>query len=150
MRLIYAGFVLLVVPGFVSQLGFQWGRIGVTPSAVAAYYRGSESGDVMTFPKSWAQLLEVTHAHAFMMAVVFLVLAHLFVSTSAPDRLKRVVLAATFAGTLGDLVAPWLVRYGAPWCAWILLLSWAAQGAGSLTMLGMSGWECLGVANGES
>src|SRR5262245_17950277 len=149
-RLVYAGFLLLILPGFVSQLGFQGGRIGLTPSAVAAYYRGSEGGNVMTFPKSWAQLLEITHAHAFTMAVVFLILAHLFVSTSAPDRVKRIVLAATFAGTLGDLVAPWLVRYGAPWCAWILIASWVVQGVGALAMVGISGWEYLGLGNAKA
>lgn|SRR5215510_8198146 len=150
LRLVYAGFLVLTAIGFATQLGFEIGRIGLTPAAIATFYRGSERGDVMIFPKTAAQLLEVTHAHAFMMAVIFLILAHLFVSTSVPATLKTVVLTLTFAGTIGDLVSPWLVRYGAASCAWIALGSWIAQGAGNLVLLGISGWECLwGQANGS-
>ena len=100
----------------------------------------------MSFPKTFGQLLEVTHAHAFMMGVVFLVLAHLFVSTRASNRIKGLLLAVTFAGTLGDLAGPWLVRYGAAGCAWILLGAWLAQGAGSFAMAVISGWECLAIS----
>jgi len=52
-------------------------------------------------------------------------------------------LTAAFAGLVGDLVSPWLVRYGAAACAWLVLLSWAAQDVGILVLLGVSGWECL-------
>ena len=145
LRLIYGGFLVMAGFGVLSQLGFQIGRISLSPRAIADYYRGSEAGDVMTFPKTFGQLLEVTHAHAFMMAVVFLILAHLFVATSMPASFKAAVLAATFAGTLGDLVTPWLVRYVSGSFAWILLASWMAQGAGNLALLAVSGWECLGA-----
>src|SRR5262245_38603332 len=111
LRLIYAGFLVPTAIGALTQLGFQLGRIGLRPAAIAADYRGGESGDTMTFAKTFGQLLEVTHAHAFVMAVTFLILAHLFVATSASDAIKATVLAVTFAGMLGDLLAPWLVRY---------------------------------------
>ncbi len=150
LRLIYAGFLVLAAMGFATQLGFQIGRIGLTHSAIATFYRGSESGDVMVFPKTAAQLLEVTHAHAFVMAVVFLILAHLFVSTSTPEPLKMAVLTVAFAGTVADLASPWLVRYEAASCAWIAFASWIAQGAGNLVLLAVSGWECLcGEENGS-
>jgi len=150
LRLVYGGFLVLTAIGFATQFGFEIGRIGVTPAAIATFYRGSESGDVMVFPKTAAQLLEVTHAHAFVMAIVFLILAHLFVSTSAPETLKMVVLTVAFVGTVGDLMSPWLVRYGAASCAWIALGSWIAQGAGNLVLLVVSSWECLsGQENGS-
>src|SRR3989454_8539134 len=142
LRLVYGGFLVLTAIGFATQFGFEIGRIGVTPAAIATFYRGSESGDVMVFPKTAAQLLEVTHAHAFVMAIVFLILAHLFVSTSAPETLKMVVLTVAFVGTVGDLMSPWLVRYGAASCAWLALGSWIAQGAGNLVLLVVSSWEC--------
>lgn len=145
LRMAYGAFLVLIAPGFLSQAAFQAGRIGLTPAAVAAYYRGSEQGDVMTFPKTAGQLLEVTHAHAFTMAVIFLVLAHLFVSTELGSPVKRAVLVLTFAGTVGDLLGPWIVRYGAAWCAWILLASWAAAAAGNATLIGVCAWECLAV-----
>jgi hypothetical protein len=144
LRLIYAGFLVLVAIGLLTQLGFQVGRIGLTPGAIAGYYRGSESGNVMTFPKGFWQLLEITHAHAFTMAVIFLVLAHLGVSATAPRPLKTAALMAAFAGTVGDLASPWLVRYVAAGCAWIAIASWSAQGLGNLTLVVLSGWACRG------
>ena len=143
LRLIYAAFLLLVAVGIATELGFQIERIGLTPARVAAYYRGGEDGAVMTFPKTFGQLLEVTHAHAFMMAVIFLILAHLFAATSASNTLRAPVLGLTFAGIVGNLAAPWLTRYGAPSGAWLLLSSWAAQGVGSVLMVAVSIWECL-------
>jgi len=144
LRLIYGGFLLFAALGFASQLGFQVGRIGLTAHAIAVYYRGGESGDVMAFPKTFGQLLEISHAHTFMMAVVFLILAHLFVSTDGSPGFKGTALAVTFAGMLGDLLAPWLIRYGAAWCAWIELAAWAAEGVGSAILVAVSSWECLG------
>lgn len=144
LRLIYAGFLLLAGLGFASQIGFQFGRIGPTPQAIALYYRGGERAGVMSFPKTFGQILEVSHAHAFVMAIVFLILAHLFASTATPPVFKGIILAVTFAGLLGDLLAPWLVRYVAAWCSWIALVSWIAQGTGNAVLVGVSGWECLG------
>jgi hypothetical protein len=152
LRLIYGGFLLLVAFGVLSQLGFQIGRIGTTPRAIAIYYRGGESGDTMAFPKTFGQLLEVTHAHAFVMAIVFLILAHLAAATPVPERTTDLLLAVTFAGTVGDVLAPWLVRYAAPWWAWFTLASWIAQGLGTIGLIGISGWACLGrpAARGTS
>jgi hypothetical protein len=146
LRLIYGGFLLLIALGLLTQIVFEIGRIGVTPESVARYYRGGDVGNVMTFPKTFGQLLEVSHAHAFVMAVVFLILAHLFVSTSTSPRFKTIVLVTTFAGLLGDLVGPWLVRYGAPGWSWFLLASWTAQGVGNGVLLSVSGRECLALS----
>ncbi len=144
LRLIYGAFLILAGLGFLSQLGFEIGRIGITPHAIARYYRGGESADVMAFPKTFGQLLEVSHVHAFMMAVVFLILAHLFVSAAGPPVFKTSVLAVTFGGMLGDLLTPWLIRYGAAWCVWIELTSWAALWVGSAILILVSAWECFG------
>ena len=143
LRLIYAAFLLLVAIGIATELGFQIERIGLTPARVAAYYRGGEDGAVMTFPKTFGQLLEVTHAHAFMMAVIFLILAHLFAATSTSNALRAIVLGLTFAGMVANLAAPWLTRYGTASGAWLLLSAWAAQGVGSVLMVAVSIWECL-------
>lgn len=143
LRLIYAGFLSLVAIGIATELGFQIERIGLTPERVAAYYRGGEDEAVMTFPKTFGQLLEVTHAHAFMMAVIFLILAHLFAATSTSNVLRAVVLGLTFAGMAGNLAAPWLTRYATASGAWLLLSSWAAQGIGSVLMVGVGIWECI-------
>ncbi len=145
LRLVYGAFLTLAALGVLSQIGFQVGRIGLTPRAIALYYRGGETANVMAFPKTFGQLLEVSHAHAFMMAVIFLILAHLSIATGAPPWFKTIVLSVTFGGMLSDLGAPWLVRYGAAWCAWIELAAWLAEVAGSAILAAVSAWECFGA-----
>lgn len=144
LRLVYGGFLVLIALGLLSQLGFQLGRIGVSPAAIAVYYRGSESENVMAFPKTFGQLLEVSHAHAFTMAVVFLILAHLFISTAVSSTVKAWTLGLAFGGTLVDVLAPWGVRYASPALAWLDLAAWVAAALGTWTMVIASGWECLG------
>lgn len=144
LRLTYAAFLLFVGVGLLTQIGFQAGRIGLTPGRIATYYRGGETGETMSFAKPFGHLVEVTHAHAFMMGLVFLVLAHLFWSVSALSaRLKTALIGVAFGGMFADLVAPWLIRYLAAGFAWAELLAWVAIWAGAGAMVGVSLWECL-------
>jgi hypothetical protein len=143
LRLVYAGFLCITAVGLLTQAGFQAERLGWAPAQIARYYRGGETVEGMSFPKPLGHLVEVTHAHAFMMAVIFLVLAHLFAASSVSPRLKGVTICAVFAGMLGDLVAPWLIRYAWAGFAWLLIASWIALWAGGLAMIGVSLWECL-------
>src|ERR1051325_5860811 len=130
LRLVYAGFLALTLVGLLTQVGFQAGRIGLSPAAIATYYRGDDTGRVMAFPKAFGQLLEVTHAHAFVMAVFFLILAHLFAGTRVGERARHVVLAVAFGGIAGDLAGPWLTRYVSAGFAWLVLVAWIAEGLG--------------------
>lgn len=148
-RAVYAGFLVLTAVGLVTQAGFQVGRIGLSPAAVATYYRGGEADDAMTFPKPFGHLLEVTHAHAFMMAVIFLVLGHLFLATAVGERLKGPVVLLSFAGVVGDLAGPWLVRYGAAGLAWVQLGAWLAVWVGGAVMIGASLRDCVAPRGGR-
>ncbi len=146
LRLIYAGFLVVTAVGLLTQLGFQTERIGWTPAAIATYYRGGETGDTMAFPKPFGHLVEVSHAHAFMMGVVFLVLAHLFAgSPLLGGAVKGAVILTAFLGVVGDVGAPWLIRYVAAGFAWLQLAAWLALWLAGLGMLGVSLWECLGA-----
>jgi len=129
-RLVYTGFLLLVLVGMVTMAAFQVHHIGPTPSSVAAYYRGGEVGGQLTFPKTFRELVEVTHFHSFIMGVVYLVLAHLFVATPLRPAVKQALIVLTFAGLLGDLLAPWVIRYVAAAFAYLQLGAWLAQWIG--------------------
>lgn len=129
-RLVYTAFLLLALIGMATNAAFQLRHIGPTPQRVAAYYRGGNLGRQMSFPKTSRQLLEATHAHAFVMGLVYLVLAHLFVATAASPVLKRRLIALAFGGLVGDLASPWLIRYGSSAFAPLLLVSWLAEWVG--------------------
>jgi hypothetical protein len=129
-RLVYSGFLLLALVGFVTMAAFQLKHVGPTPADVAAHYRGGERNGVMSFPKSTRELVELTHFHAFVMGIVYLVLAHLLIATSAPDAVKRGAIVIGFLGLAGDLVGVWLVRYVSAAFAWLQVGSWLAEWLG--------------------
>ena len=134
-RIVYTGFLLLASVGFVTMAIFQLRHIGPTPERVAAYFRGGMRGMEMTFPKTARELAELTHFHSFVMGLVYLVLAHLFLATTAPDRLKRLGVVTTFAGLAGDLVGVWLIVYVSAAFAWLQIAAWIAQWAGFATFV---------------
>jgi len=129
-RVIYTAFLALALVGMLTMAVFEVHHIGPTPSRVAAYYRGGEHGGEMSFPKTFRELVEVTHFHAFIMGLVYLVLAHLFIATPLRPEIKRGFLLLTCAGLFGDLLSPWLIRYVSGMLAPAAILSWLAEWIG--------------------
>ncbi|HVN83490.1 MAG TPA: hypothetical protein VMW17_01460 [Candidatus Binatia bacterium] len=129
-RLIYTGFLLLALVGMVTMAAFQFRQIGPTPERIASYYRGGARGGEMAFPKTFRELVEVTHFHSFIMGIVYLVLAHLFVATSLSPPAKLWLISVGFAGLAGDLVGPWLIRYVAADFSYLQLASWLGEWVG--------------------
>ena len=133
-RLAYTGFLALVVVGMATMGAFQWAHVGPWPRDVATYFRGGERDGAMVFAKTFRELLELTHAHAFVMGTVYLILAHLVIATTASPRMKLWSVAAGFAGVAGDVVGPWLIRYVAAAFAYLQVAAWLAEW-GSLAVL---------------
>lgn len=129
-KLVYTGFLLFVALGFCTNGLFQLTRIGPTLHHIVIYYRGGELGQTMTFPKTFAELLELTHFHTFIMGVLFLILAHLMIATATSARLKTSLVVLAWAGSLGDIASYWLIRYVSPTFAALQLLSWIGMWVG--------------------
>jgi hypothetical protein len=139
-RLVYTGFLLLTIIGMTTTAAFQAYHIGLSTSRVAAYYRGGEVGGELTFPKTFRQLVETTHFHSFIVGVVYLILAHLFIATPVRATVKRALIVVAFAGLAGDLVAPWLIRYVSGGFAYLLVGAWVAQ------WIGFGAFVCVPLA----
>ena len=127
---------------------------GWTPESVVAHYRGrtvdhaalsdaelqralvGDPAFTDTPPKTWEALLDVAHMHlAWMPLLVFLV-AHLFaMSPWGRGRLGGILGYGTLAAALLDILAPFLVRYGAPGWAWLKLSAFVALEVGFLLMI---------------
>jgi hypothetical protein len=129
-RFIYTGFLLLVLVGMTTMAAFELRHIGPTPVRIAAYYRGGEVGGQMTFPKTFRELVEVTHFHSFIMGIVYLVLAHLFVATAVRPAVKQLLIVLAFVGLASDMVAPWLIRYLSSGFAYLQVAAWIAEWVG--------------------
>jgi hypothetical protein len=143
-RLVYTGFVGFTLVGLVTIGLFQGVQIGVRLSEVAAYYHGGETETAMTFPKTFIQLLEVTHFHAFIMGVVFLILGHLTLATGLTNYWQAGLLLSAFVGSLGDLAGGWLIRYVSTGFATLQLLSWLTLWVGYGGMVVAAMWEMWG------
>jgi hypothetical protein len=149
-RLVYTGFLGFISVGLVTIGLFQAVQIGIRLSEVAAYYHGGETETAMSFPKTFVQLLEVTHFHAFIMGVVFLILRHLTLAMGLSSYWKGALLLSAFAGSLGDLAGGWLIRYAWTGFAVLQLLSWLAFWAGYGGMVVATIWEMWGNPAGLS
>ena len=143
-RLVYTGFLGFTLIGLITIGLFQLAQIGVRLSEVATYYRGGETETAMTFPKTFTQLLEVTHFHSFIMGVVFLILGHLTLATGLSSLWKGGLLLSAFAGSLGDLMGGWLIRYVSTGFAVLQLLSWLVFWVGYGGMVVAAIWEMWG------
>lgn len=140
-RLVYSGFLLLTLVGMATMAAFQFYHIGVSPGRIAAFYRGGELGGQMAFAKTLRELVEMTHFHAFIFGVIYLVLAHLFIATSVAPKVKVTLIVLGFAGLFADLLAPWLIRFVAAEFAPLALCAWLAEWISFSAYIGVPLWE---------
>ncbi len=142
-RVAYTAFLVLALLGVATLVALAM-RAGVTPGAIAAYYRGDDSE--MSFGKTFWQLVEVSHFHLFTIPVVVLIVSHLLYGTPTSVRLRVWLTLIVFTGALLDVIAPWLVRYVAGAMAYVTILGWLLLAGGTLlivviTLLSMWGSE---------
>lgn len=124
-KLIYTFFLCLVAIGFITIATFQFHIIGWSWGAIQSHYLGSQTE--LSFPRSFLQLLETTHFHAFMMGIIYLTLAHILIATHAKQRLKYFLLIGGFVSTILGLLAPWGIRYISPLMIPLLILGWVGE-----------------------
>ena len=134
-KVAYAGFLLLSAIGLATMLILEAGRIGLSPEGIATHFRGGDYGDEMRFARTFGELIELTHFHAFIMGTVYLVLAHLFIATSIPLWLRWGAIVGTLAALVADLGVPWLVRYASADFAGVLLVAWVVEWLGFGVMI---------------
>ena len=135
-RLAYSGFLVLSLFGFATLIALSVGRTSASAAAIAGYYRGGDSE--MSFGKTFWQLVETSHFHAFTIPVVVLILAHLLYATPASVRTRVVLTVVSFVGALLDITGPWAVRYVAAGMAYALMLGWLMLALGGLAIIAVS------------
>ncbi|OQZ00498.1 MAG: hypothetical protein B6D35_06540 [Candidatus Brocadia sp. UTAMX2] len=105
-------------------------RTGFSSQKTIRYYCGNEEEDInaplsaeenrskleegLFFPKSYRELLDVTHTHIFSMPIVIFILSRIMAMTHTREGLKVTIYGASFMGILLNLGAPWLIRYSSP------------------------------------
>ncbi len=111
-------FTLLFLTGFwVSNFAMFFAKMGLTPDSVQAYYLGSEQN--FTLARPYQSMLEVSHAHLPMMAMVVLLLTHLLIFAPYTFRTKVTFISSSFLLAFANEAAGWLVRFVHPGFAWL-------------------------------
>jgi hypothetical protein len=110
MKLIITGFLGFMLAGYFLNLVMTISTIGLTYGSIVSYYLGSKTE--LAFPKTYRYLLEVSHFHLFIMPLILLTVSHLFLFTSWPARRQTPFIVAAFVAMGGQVLLPWLIRYG--------------------------------------
>lgn len=117
--------------GYTTALVYVWQTTRLVPAGIVDHYRGSETAEgAMQFPKSFAQMLALTHTHLLSMAVIF-VLSGISVALCerVPEGRKRFLIAEPFVALLVSFSTMWLMRYTDPRFSILLALSSAVMAA---------------------
>lgn len=112
MRLTLGLAIGLLALFWVTNLALFVSRLGFSPSSIAAYYLGSEAD--YRAPRTAGSMLEVTHAHLPMMALVMLLLTHLLIFAPYSKRTRVLLIVGAFLSAALDEGAGWLVRFVHP------------------------------------
>lgn len=135
---------MMVLAAAVGVLMYRV-RTGLTPAGAANYYLGNEGsvrpGDALLFERSFRELLDVTHDHAFSEPFLFFILCHIFALTGAGDRVKVAVYVASFGSVLIDLGAPYLIRFVSPAFAPLQIANSVLMSVVLLALVGVPTYE---------
>jgi hypothetical protein len=78
----------------------------------------------MQFPKSYAEMLTITHTHLLSMAAIFVFSGVALALCERPsERWRAFLVAEPFAALLVSFTAMWLMRYVDGRFSWLLTLS---------------------------
>lgn len=107
------GLALLLLAGFwVTNLALYFSHMTLDPASVAAYYRGDEANFMP--PRSAEGMLEVTHMHLPMFALVLLLLTHLLLFAPMRPGGKVAFIVGAFTSALLMEAAGWMTRFWSP------------------------------------
>jgi hypothetical protein len=126
---------LLFLLGFtVVNFLLFFNRMDLTPESIADYYRGNE--EEFHPARSYQSMIEVTHSHLPVMAVVMLVLTHLVIFTPFPKGVKYGIIITAFLSALINEGSNYLIRFVDPDFAWLKIFTFLTLQA-SLILLSL-------------
>jgi len=102
----------LLAAFWVTNLALYFAHMNLDPASVVTYYRGDEAGFLP--PRSPQSMLEVTHMHLPMFALVLLLLTHLLIFAPIRFEIRVSFIVTAFASALLSEAAGWMTRFWHP------------------------------------
>ena len=110
--------------GYTTSLVFVWHTTRLVPPGVESRYRGADpeaSQGAMQFPKSFGEMLTITHTHLLSMVLIFVITGiGVALCERVGERWKRWLISEPFVALLVSFSAMWLMRYVDPRFSWLL------------------------------
>ncbi len=134
------GLALVLLAGFwVTNLALYFAHMSLDPASVVSYYRGDESRFMP--PRSALSMLEVTHMHLPMFALVLLLLTHLLIFAPLRFAQKLAFIVVAFGSALLSEAAGWMTRFWHPGFAWLKVTMFVVfQASLAFLIVGLGGF----------
>ena len=148
-KLLITFFLLMMAYAFfVSCLNF-YERTNFLPKKIIHHYCGNEENlnneellqEGFFFPKTYREMIEIAHVHAFAVPLIIFVMSRIFSMTSIRESIKTIIYSAAFAGTIMNLSGPWLIRYKSNMFAISLIASYFILGLCFLLFISLPIYE---------
>ena len=119
-------FLIIMAYAFYVSCASFYERTNFTPRNTVRHYSGNEEKsnndsnykyddsllqEGFYFPKSYKEIVEITHVHAFTIPLILFVMSRILSMTLLRDWIKITIYSVGFAGTIMNLSGPWLVRF---------------------------------------
>ena len=140
------GLALLLLAGFwATNLALYLSHMNLDPASIVSYYRGNEAE--FRPPRSAVSMLEVTHMHLPMFALVLLLLCHLMLFAPLRFSAKVTFILVAFGSALLSEAAGWMTRFWHPGFAYLKVAMFVTfQTSLAFLIVGLSGppwfWFC--------
>ncbi|MEK7727424.1 MAG: hypothetical protein AAB354_03370 [candidate division KSB1 bacterium] len=141
MRLTLLLTAILLLGFWLTNFALYFEKMDLTPDSVQKYYLGDEA--TYRMPRTYQTMVEVTHMHLPMMAMVVLLLTHLLIFAPFTQRLKVAFIVAAFTCAFLDEAAGWLVRFVHHQFSWVKVIAFVGLQSVLAFLLGSWGWFLL-------
>ncbi len=136
-------FLIIMAYAFYISCANFYERTGFSPKKTVRHYSGNEeklndesnyeyNDDLLQegffFPKTYREIIEITHVHAFSIPLVLFVMSRILSMTLIREGIKIAIYSIAFAGTIMNLSGPWLIRYKSDVFTISLILSYYILG----------------------
>ena len=136
MRLPLAFSMLLIVLFWMVNFMLFYSKMGFLPETIANYYLGNET--VYQPARSYISMLEISHGHLAMFALLLLVITHLVIFTDFSKKVKVTVIGGTYLSAISTEASSWLIRFFGAEYSWMKLFSFfALQGFILISLIGL-------------
>ena len=113
--------VIMLLLFWVVNFALFSSKMGFTPDGVSSYYLGNE--ELFQPARNYKAMLEITHGHLAMFAVILLLLTHLAIFSNYRNGIKLFIIFGAFGFAILSESSSWLIRYVDPLFSWLKLIS---------------------------